>query len=622
MTIRLIVGAVLFAAGLTAHFLNAPLYIELPLFLACCAVVAYDVVLNAIRGVVYGNVFGEALLMTIASVGAFVLGEYPEAAAVLLLYQLGEYLTDLALDRSQDSIRAILDIRPDTANVVRGEQTETVSPAEVAIGETILIRPGERIPLDGTVLSGASALDMRALTGESAPRDVREGDKVLSGSIALDGMLTVRTEKTFGESTASKIIRLVEEASDRKTPAERFITKFARWYTPAVVGAAVLLAILPPLLFHGVWAEWIRRALVFLVISCPCALVISIPLTVFGGLGAASREGVLIKGGNYLEALARVHTVVYDKTGTLTEGRFSVRRVIAADGFAEQDVLRLAALAESHSSHPIAVSIRQAYGKPLSASSVTDVQAQGGLGVTAVYDGKRISVGNARMMETLGLSPAEPKDAGTRAFVAEDGVYVGCIVIADLPKPDSKQTVCDLRTLGVQRQIMLTGDAKSVGEAVAGELGLDGVSAELLPDQKLEALEALYADLPKNRTLIFVGDGINDAPVLARADVGVAMGALGSDAAIEAADAVLSTDMPAKLTDAVRIAKRTRRITIENIVFALAAKALFLLLGALGLAGLWVAVFGDVGVMLLAVLNAMRVFRKVRRTSPDLPKIP
>ncbi len=612
MLIRLIIGAVLFIGGLVAHFLNAPLYVELPLFLACYAVVAYDVVWNAIRGIIHGNVFGEAFLMTIASVGAFALGEYPEGAAVMLLYQLGEWLTDLALDRSQDSIRAILDIRPDTANVVRNGETAVVSPAEVEIGETILIRPGERVPLDGVILSGVSALDTRALTGESVPRTAMEGDTVLSGCIVLDGALTVRVEKSFGESTASKIIRLVEDAADRKTPAERFITKFARVYTPAVVGAAVLLAVVPSLI-TGNWAEWIHRALTFLVISCPCALVISIPLAVFGGLGAASRVGVLIKGGNFLEALNKAHTVVYDKTGTLTEGSFSVREVLPADGFTKETVLNLAAGAESFSTHPIARSILEAADE--AERSVSDAHTISGKGVTATVDGRAVAVGNAKLMTDLGLSVPEPASVGTVAYVAVDGAYAGCIVIADALKADSFETIETLRTLGVQRQIMLTGDAKAVGEAVAKELSLDGVSTELLPDQKLEAVETLYQSLPKGGTLLFVGDGINDAPVLARADVGVAMGGLGSDAAIEAADAIIPADAPSKLIDAIRIAKKTHRITIENIVFALGVKAIFLLLGAFGVANLWIAVFGDVGVMLLAVLNALRTLKTARKTA-------
>ena len=612
MLIRLIVGAVLFAGGLIAHLLHAPLYVELPLFLACYAVVAYDVVWNAIRGIIHGNVFGEAFLMTIASIGAFALGEYPEGTAVMLLYQLGEWLTDLALDRSQDSIRAILDIRPDTANVVRNGDTETVSPAEVAIGETILIRPGERVPLDGVILSGTSALDTRALTGESVPRTAHEGDAILSGCIVLDGVLSVRVEKTFGESTASKIIRLVEDAADRKTPAERFITKFARIYTPAVVVAAVLLAVVPSLI-TGNWAEWIHRALTFLVISCPCALVISIPLAVFGGLGAASRAGVLIKGGNFLEALNRAHTVVYDKTGTLTEGSFSVREVLPADGFTKETVLNLAAGAESFSTHPIARSILEAAEE--AERSVSDAHTISGKGVTAAVDGRAVAVGNAKLMDSLGLSVPAPETVGTVAYVAVDGAYAGCILIADALKADSFETVETLRTLGVQRQIMLTGDAKQVGEAVAKELSLDGVSTELLPDQKLEAVETLYATLPKGGTLLFVGDGINDAPVLARADVGVAMGGLGSDAAIEAADAIIPADAPSKLIDAIRIAKKTHRITVENIVFALGVKAIFLALGAFGVANLWIAVFGDVGVMLLAVLNALRTLKTTRKTA-------
>ncbi len=612
MLIRLIVGGVLFAGGLTAHFLHAPLYIELPLFLACYAVVAYDVIWNAIRGILRGNVFGEAFLMTIASIGAFALGEFPEGAAVMLLYQLGEWLTDLALDRSQDSIRAILDIRPDTANVQRNGEILSVSPANVSIGETIVIRPGERVPLDGVILSGSSSLDTRALTGESVPRTAHEGDAILSGCIVLDGALTVRVEKSFGESTASKIIRLVEDAADRKTPTERFITKFSRYYTPAVVAAAVLLAVVPSLI-TGEWAEWVHRALTFLVISCPCALVISIPLAVFGGLGAASRAGVLIKGGNFLEALNKAHTVVYDKTGTLTEGSFSVREIHPASGFTKETVLRLAAGAESFSTHPIARSIIDAAGP--AEQSVSDAHTISGKGVAASVDGHDIAVGNQKLMASLGLSVTEPETAGTLAFVAVDGAYAGCIVIADAIKPDSKATIETLRSLGIKRQIMLTGDAKAVGDAVANELGLDGVSSELLPDQKLMAVEALYETLPKGGTLLFLGDGINDAPVLARADVGVAMGGLGSDAAIEAADAIIPADAPSKLLDAIRIARKTHRITIENIVFALGMKAIFLLLGAFGVANLWIAVFGDVGVMLLAVLNALRVLKRSGKTA-------
>ncbi len=614
MLIRLIVGAVLFAAGLVSHFLHAPLYVELPLFLLCYLILAYDVILNGIRGLFRGQFFGESLLMTISSVGAFVLGEYPEGAAVMLFYQLGEWLTDLALDRSQDSIRAILDIRPDTANLLHGDEIEAVSPASVKIGETIVVRPGERVPLDGVILSGSSSLDTRALTGESVPRTAREGDTVLSGCIALDGMLTVRVDKTFGESTASKIIRLVEEASDRKTPAERFISKFARWYTPAVVGAALLLAVIPPLVFRGAWADWIHRALVFLVISCPCALVISIPLAVFCGLGASSREGILIKGGNFLEALNRAHTIVYDKTGTLTEGSFAVRGILPADGLTGEQVLEFAAIAEQFSSHPIAASIREAYGKPIDADA-DEYRAIGGEGVRAMHGGREIAVGNQKLMARLGLSVEQPAQVGTLAYVAVDGAYAGCIVIADAIKADSRSAIRDMKALGAQRQILLTGDGKAVADATAKELELDGVQSELLPDQKLSAVEALYADLPKGATLLFVGDGINDAPVLARADVGVAMGGLGSDAAIEAADAVIISDAPSKLADAIRIAKRTHRITIENIVFALVVKAVFLLLGALGAANMWVAVFGDVGVMLLAVLNALRVFRYSRKSA-------
>ena len=605
MIVRLAIGGILLLAGLLLRHLTAlPWYVLLPVFLAAYITVGYDVVLGAIRGLLHGRVFGESFLMSVSSIGAFCIGEYPEAVAVMLLYQLGELLEDYAVDRSRDSITALLDIRPDSATMLQNGQCVPVHPSAVPLGAKVLVKPGERIPLDGTVVDGRSSLDTRALTGEPVPRTVREGDTVLSGCINESGALTIETTKSFAESTASKIIDLVENASSRKAPSERFISRFARFYTPIVVGLAVLVAVVPSLL-TGNWVEWIRKSFVFLVISCPCALVISIPLTFFGALGAASRRGILVKGGNYMEALNNVSTVVFDKTGTLTEGAFSVQRIVPQNGHTEAEVLHIGAAAEQLSTHPIAASILCANGDaPLPPCDVYEELS--GRGIRAEFAGKTVFVGNDRLLLSEGISFTPVDDAGTKVYVAQDGETLGCIVIADALKSDSLETVRSLKARGI-RTVMLTGDNEKSAAAMASTLGIDEMHADLLPADKVAHVEARTHGDGK---VVFVGDGINDAPVLARADIGVAMGALGSDAAIEAADVVLMTDEPKKLIEALDLAKATRRIVVQNIAFALGVKMLFMLLGVLGVADMWIAVIGDVGVMLLAVLNAMRILKR------------
>ncbi len=614
---RMIVGAVLFVLGLVLHqvggmfkVLDLDLPLGLPFLLTAYVVLGYDVVLSALRGIVRGNVFDENFLMSLSSICAFAIGEAPEAVAVMLFYQVGEFCQDMAVDRSRRSISDLMDIRPDAAVVLRNGEWTTVPPEEAAVGETILVKPGEKIPLDGVVLEGESMLDTRALTGESVPRSVRKDDTVLSGCISQNGVLNVRVTKTFGESTAAKIIDMVENASAQKAPTEHFITKFAKYYTPTVVILAVLLAVLPPLAFGLGWADWIRRGCVFLVISCPCALVISIPLTFFGGIGAASRHGILVKGGNYLEALNRIHTVVFDKTGTLTKGVFSVREIVPADGFSEEQVLEYAAQAEIFSNHPIAKSVLSAFGKDVDRSRLADYTEVSGHGVCVNADGRTVLAGNTGLLEERNISFIPCEAPGTKVYVAVDGTCAGCIVIADEIKDDGAEAVAGLKRLGVEQTVMLTGDDGAIAASVAEELHLDAYHAQLLPDEKVGILEELDRNKRKGSKLVFVGDGINDAPVLARADVGIAMGALGSDAAIEAADVVLMTDEPSKLTEAIGIAKATRRIVVQNIVFALGVKAVFLILGAFGHIGMWIAVFGDVGVALIAVLNAMRILKK------------
>ena len=611
MTVRLISGAVIYALGMALTvFAHIPLPVELGFLIAAYIILGGDVVMNAARNIIKGRVFDEHFLMSLSTIGAFIIGEYPEAVAVMLFYQVGEFFQDMAVRRSRKSIADLMDIRPDAAVVNRNGELFTVAPETVAVGEVIVVKPGEKIPLDGVVLDGESMLDTKALTGESVPRSVHKGEEVLSGCINQSGVLTIRVTKAYDESTAAKIIDLVENASSRKAPTENFITTFARYYTPVVVILAALLAVLPPLAFGGEWTDWIHRGFVFLVISCPCALVISIPLTFFGGIGAASKHGVLVKGSNYLEALNSVSVVVFDKTGTLTKGVFKVTDAQPANGFTKEQLLEYAAKAESFSNHPIAKSILSAYGKEIDQTAVADYKEISGHGISVNTNGRKVLAGNAKLMEAEGVSYTPCDKAGTKVYVAVGGQYAGCILIADEVKTDSRKAISDLKRIGVQKTVMLTGDDEQIGRAVANALGLDEYHAQLLPDQKVERLEQLDREKRQGGKLAFVGDGINDAPVLARADVGIAMGGLGSDAAIEAADVVLMTDEPSKLVEAIDVAKATKQIVIQNIAIALAIKGVFLVLGAFGIAGMWEAVFGDVGVAMIAVLNAMRMLKK------------
>ena len=577
------------------------------LYLIPYGIIGWDVLWRAIRNIKNGQVFDENFLMSVATVGAFGCGEYPEAVAVMLFYQVGELFQSVAVDRSRKSISALMDIRPDYANMERNGELVQVDPEEVSVGDVIVVKAGERVPLDGTVLEGTSALDTAALTGESLPRDVQAGDEVVSGCVNLTGVLHVKVNKPFGESTVAKILDLVENSSSKKAKAENFITKFARYYTPAVVFAALALAALPPLLGMGPWLMWVQRALNFLVVSCPCALVISIPLSFFGGIGGASKQGILVKGGNYLEALAQAGIVVFDKTGTLTKGTFEVTAVHPQQ-VSEGELLELAALAERFSDHPISRSIQAACHSAPDPNRVTDAKEIAGHGVQAVVDGKTVLAGNQKLMDQFHI-PFEDAchHVGTIIHVAVDGVYMGHIVISDQVKEEAKETLRDLKAAGVRKTVMLTGDSQVVGQAVARQLGLDEVHAELLPGDKVDQVEGLLQSKGPKEQLVFVGDGINDAPVLSRADIGVAMGAMGSDAAIEAADIVLMDDDLNKLPVAVRIARKTLRIVRENIVFALAVKFLVLILSALGKANMWWAVFADVGVSVIAILNSMRM---------------
>ena len=563
------------------------------------------------RNIAHGQVFDENFLMSLATVGALATGEYPEAVFVMLFYQVGELFQSYAVDQSRKSITSLMDIRPDYANIEVDGQLRQVDPEDVAVGDTIVIKAGERIPLDGVVLEGTSNVDTAALTGESLPREAQPGDDVISGCVNLSGLLRVRVTKAFEESTVAKILDLVENSSSKKAKAENFITKFARYYPPAVVLAAVALALLPPLFTSIQWVDSIQRALNFLVVSCPCALVISVPLSFFGGIGGASKNGILVKGGNYLEVLAKTELVVFDKTGTLTRGVFNVT-AIHPDHCGEAQLLELAALAESYSDHPISRSLKEAYGKELDASRVSNVEELSGRGVRATVDGRQICAGNDKLMEDIGVSWHPCHRVGTTVHVASDGVYLGHIVISDEVKPDAKEAITALKACGVRRTVMLTGDAKAVGESVAQELGLDEVHTQLLPADKVTRVEALLGEVSPKGALAFVGDGINDAPVLSRADIGIAMGGLGSDAAIEAADIVLMDDKPSKLADAIRIARRTLAIVRQNIVFALAVKFLVLALSAAGAANMWEAVFADVGVSVIAILNAMRALKTLK----------
>ena len=613
MLVRIAVSAVLLIAAVLVPYQGLWRF---ALFLPAYFVIGWDVLWRAVRNIAHGQVFDENFLMALATVGAFCTGffgqgEYPEAVFVMLFYQVGELFQSYAVGKSRKSIASLMDIRPDYANVERDGRLLQVDPEEVAVGDTITVKAGEKIPLDGLVLEGSSLVNTSALTGESVPRQVRPGDSVISGCVNQNGLLRVQVTKAFGESTVQKILDLVENASSKKAKAENFITKFARYYTPVVVFCALALAVVPPL-FVGDWTGWVQKALIFLVVSCPCALVISVPLSFFGGIGGASRQGILVKGGNYLEVLADTELVVFDKTGTLTKGVFQVT-AIHPEGVSQQELLELAALAESYSDHPISRSLKEAWGKALDTARVGQVEELSGRGVCAQVDGKEVWAGNGKLMEEIGLAYRPSGQVGTVVHVAAEGRYLGYILIADEVKPDAKEAIAALKAQGVKKTVLLTGDAKDVGEAVAQELGLDEAYTQLLPGDKVERVEALLQETSPKGKLAFVGDGINDAPVLSRADIGIAMGALGSDAAIEAADLVLMDDKPSKIAKAMEISKRTLRIVRQNIVFALAVKLLVLMLTPFGLANLWEAVFADVGVMVLAILNASRALQAGRK---------
>ncbi len=604
---RLAAGTVLGAAG---FLLPGGTAAEWILFFLAYLIIGGDVVLRAVKNIFRGRVFDEHFLMTIATLGAFIIQQYPEGVAVMLFYQIGELFQGAAVSRSRKSISDLMDIRPDYANLQTEGGTVKVSPDEVKAGDVIIVKPGEKVPLDGKVRAGKSLVDTSALTGESVPREAAPGVEVLSGFVNKNGVLEVKVDKEYSESTVSKILDLVQNASSRKAKTENFITKFAKYYTPFVVIVALLLAFVPPLIISGAaLSDWVYRALVFLVISCPCALVVSIPLGFFGGIGAASKAGILVKGGNYLEALNDVKYAVFDKTGTLTKGEFAVVKLSPAGRVKEDELLEYAALAEHFSGHPIAESIREAYGKEVQADRIKDYSETAGFGVRAVVDGAVILAGNAKLMKKFGIQYQEEIEIGTVVYVAAGDMFIGSIVIADEIKEDAKRAISALKKAGIKKTVMLTGDAKETGEAVGAELSIDEVHAELLPQHKVDRIEAFdKKKLPKEK-LLFAGDGINDTPVLARADIGVAMGGLGSDAAVEAADIVIMTDQPSKIAEAISIAKRTRAIVWQNIIFALGVKSVFLILGAFGIATMWEAVFSDVGVTLLAVLNAMRVLK-------------
>ena len=601
---RIIIGAALLATAVLLNLNNE--WLQIALFIISYIIVGGDVVKKAVKNIFKGQVFDENFLMSIATIGAFFIGEYPEGVAVMLFYQVGELFQSYAVGKSRKSIASLMDIRPDYANVKKGDELVKVDPDEVQIGDIIVIKAGEKIPLDGKVIEGSSMIDTSALTGESIPREVEVGSDILSGCININGVITAEVTKEFGESTVSKILDLVENASSKKSNSEQFITKFARYYTPVVVIIAVFLAIIPPLVIDGAtFSDWIYRALAFLVVSCPCALVISIPLSFFGGIGGASKKGILVKGSNYLEALAETEIVVFDKTGTLTKGVFNVQE-IHPEGVSKEELLELTAYVESYSNHPISLSLKRAYGKEIDNGRISDVEEISGHGVIATVDGKKVMAGNIKLMKMMDIPYFKGELIGTAVHVAVNNKYIGYIVIADEVKPDSAQAIKELKAANIKQIVMLTGDNKSVGSKVAKELGVDKVYAELLPADKVEKLEELFSQKSTKGKLAFVGDGINDAPVLARADIGIAMGGLGSDAAIEAADIVIMTDEPSKIATAMKISKKTLKIAHQNIVFAIGIKIIVLILSAFGITTMWAAIFADVGVTIIAVLNAFR----------------
>lgn len=601
---RIIIGAAVLATAVLLNLNNE--WLQIALFIISYIIVGGDVVKRAVKNIFKGQVFDENFLMSIATIGAFFIGEYPEGVAVMLFYQVGELFQSYAVGKSRKSIASLMDIRPDYANVKKGDELVKVDPDELQIGDIIVIKAGEKIPLDGKVIEGSSMIDTSALTGESVPREVEVGSDILSGCININGVITAEVTKEFGESTVSKILDLVENASSKKSNSEQFITKFARYYTPVVVIIAVFLAIIPPLVIDGAtFSDWIYRALAFLVVSCPCALVISIPLSFFGGIGGASKKGILVKGSNYLEALAETEIVVFDKTGTLTKGVFNVQE-IHPEGVSKEELLELTAHAESYSNHPISLSLKRAYSKEIDNGRISDVEEISGHGVIATVDGKKVMAGNIKLMKMMDIPYFKGELIGTVVHVAVNNKYIGYIVIADEVKEDSAQAIKELKAANIKQTVMLTGDNKSVGSKVAKELGLDKVYAELLPADKVEKLEELFSQKSKKGKLAFVGDGINDAPVLARADIGIAMGGLGSDAAIEAADVVIMTDEPSKIATAMKISKKTLKIAHQNIVFAIGIKIIVLILSAFGIATMWAAIFADVGVTIIAVLNAFR----------------
>ena len=603
--IKVVIALILFLISLIIPFENA--WINIGIYIISYLIVGLDVLIEAIKNIFKGEVFDENFLMTIATIGAFAIGEYPEAVAVMLFYQIGEMFQSYAVDKSRKSIASLMDIRPDFANIKKNGSIEKVSPDKINIGDIIIVKPGEKVPLDGTIVDGNSMLDTSALTGESVPREVNIGDEVLSGSINQNGLIEIKVTKNFGESTVSKILDLVENASSKKSKSENFISKFAKYYTPIVVVIAVLLAIIPPIIFKETeFIQWLYRALTFLVVSCPCALVISIPLGFFGGIGGASKLGVLVKGSNYLEALSKTEIVVFDKTGTLTEGVFEVQKVNSVD-ITKEDLIKYAAYAESFSNHPIANSLKKAYGKDIENKRISETHELSGLGVNAVVDGNAVFVGNEKLMQEKNIEYIKCNEIGTILYVAINNQFKGTIIISDKIKADAKKAIEKLKKNNVKKIVMLTGDKKAVGESVAKELGLDEVYTELLPNNKVEKVEELMKSKSKKGKLAFVGDGINDAPVLAISDIGIAMGGLGSDAAIEAADVVLMTDEPSKVVDAIKISKKTLKIVKQNIIFAIVVKILVLILSAIGLSNMWQAVFADVGVSVLAILNALRV---------------